>query len=107
MIARRFTTTYGFPPQSERYVTVFASFSLERGLLLALVLGLAGFAGLFWAIAAWVSLSFGPIEYPLVLRVLVLSLTAIAVAMQIASTSVFLSIIDLPIRGEPPANLNS
>jgi glycosyltransferase involved in cell wall biosynthesis len=103
LIARRFATTSGFLPQSERETTLFAGFSLERGLLLALVIGVAGIAGLFWAIYAWVSISFGPIEYPLVLRVLVLSLTAIAVAMQIASTSFFLSIIDLPVRGEPSA----
>jgi glycosyltransferase involved in cell wall biosynthesis len=103
VIARRFATTYGFLPHSERYAALFNGFSLERGLLLALVIGLAGMAGLFWAISAWVSVSFGPIEYPLVLRVLVLSLTAVAVAMQIASTSFFLSIIDLPIRNEPSA----
>jgi len=103
VVARRFATTSGFLPQSERYATLFAGFSLERGLLLALVIGLGGMAGLFWAISAWVSIGFGPIEYPLVLRVLVLSLTAVAVAMQIASTSFFLSIIDLPIRNEPSA----
>ncbi len=101
VIARRFATAYGFLPQSERPGALFAGFSLERGLLLALLIGLAGMAGLFWAISAWVSVSFGPIEYPLVLRVLVLSLTAVAVSMQIAATSFFLSIIDLPIRGEP------
>jgi glycosyltransferase involved in cell wall biosynthesis len=101
VIARRFATAYGFLAQSERPGALFAGFSLERGLLLALLIGLAGMAGLFWAISAWVSVSFGPIEYPLVLRVLVLSLTAVAVSMQIAATSFFLSIIDLPIRGEP------
>lgn len=100
LIARRFATTYGFLPKSERYDILFAGFSLERGLVLALTIGLAGIGGLFWAIYAWVSLSFGPIQYPLVLRVLVLSLTAIAVAMQIASTSFFLSIVDLPIQRE-------
>ena len=100
VIARRFATAYGFLPQSERSGALFGGFSLERGLLLALLIGLAGMAGLFWTISAWVSVSFGPIEYPLVLRVLVLSLTAVAVAMQIAATSFFLSIIDLPIRGE-------
>jgi len=100
VIARRFATTYGFLPKSERYGALFAAFSLERGLMLAFVIGLGGICGLLWAIYAWVSLSFGPIQYPLVLRVLVLSLTAVAVAIQIASTSFFLSIIDLPTRGE-------
>jgi glycosyl transferase family 2 len=100
VIARRFATTYGFLPKSELYGALFSAFSLERGLMLALVIGLCGICGLLWAIYAWVSLSFGPIQYPLVLRVLVLSLTAIAVAMQIASTSFFLSIIDLPTRDE-------
>ncbi len=100
VIARRFATTSGFLPKSERCGALFAAFSLERGLLLALVIGLGGICGLLWAIYAWGSLSFGPIQYPLVLRVLVLSLTAIAVAIQIASTSFFLSIIDLPTQGE-------
>ena len=100
VIARRFASKYGFLPRSERYAALLAGFSLERGLILALVIGLAGIGGLFWAIYSWVSLSFGPIQYPSVLRVLVLSLTAIAVAMQIALTSFFLSIIDLPIQRE-------
>jgi len=100
VIARRFATRYGFLPKSERYAALFVGFSLERGLTLALVVGLAGIGGLLWAIYAWVLLSFGPMQYPPVLRVLVLSLTAIAVAMQIASTSFFLSIIDLPLQRE-------
>lgn len=100
VIARRFATTYGFLPEPERYRRLFGAFSLERGLLLAFAVGLAGIGGMIWAVHAWASLIFGPIQYPLVLRVLVLSLTAIAVAMQIASTSFFLSIIDLPMRRE-------
>jgi len=99
VIARCFATTYGFLPQSDRYGRLLARLSLERGLVVALVIGLAGIVGLLWTVYAWVSLSFGPIQYPLVLRVLVLSLTAIAAAMQIASTSFFLSIIDLPVQG--------
>jgi len=96
VIARRFATIYGFLPESKRYGKLLSWVSLERGLALALVIALLGLVGLLWTIYAWVSVSFGPISYPLVLRVLVLSLTAIAAAMQIGLTSFFLSIMDLP-----------
>ncbi|MGO9327868.1 MAG: glycosyltransferase family 2 protein, partial [Steroidobacteraceae bacterium] len=98
VIARRFATINGFLPESKRYGRLLSWVSLERGLIIALAIGLAGLAGLFWTIYAWVSVDFGPIRYPLVLRVLVLSLTAIAASMQIALTSFFLSIMDLPVQ---------
>ena len=98
VVARRFATIYGFLPESKRYGRLLSWVSLERGLIVALAIGLAGVAGLVWTIYAWVSVDFGPIRYPLVLRVLVLSLTAIAAAIQIALTSFFLSIMDLPVQ---------
>jgi hypothetical protein len=107
VIARRFATTYGFLPRSERFGGLLAWLSLERGLVLALAIALAGIAGLCWTIYAWVSVNFGPLEYPLVLRVLVLSLTAIAASFQIAMTSFFLSIMDLPVQRQQAADADT
>ena len=53
-----------------------------RLLTVALVVLLCGLGGAAWAFGRWALLGFGPIQVYDVLRILVLSLTAIAVAVQ-------------------------
>ena len=66
--------------------------SLETVLQVALgvfVLGLVGAGG---AVALWAQSSFGEINYPGVMRLLVVSLTAIAVSVQMAAAGFLASV---------------
>jgi hypothetical protein len=63
--------------------------------LLAALIGLAGFA---WCILQWVSTGFGPLVYATVLRTLILSLTATAIGVQLALTTLLSAIIEIPTR---------
>jgi len=98
LIAQRFAITYGFLPESKRYAAFLAWLTLERGLLAAAMLALFGFAGLVWALVTWASVDFGLLEYPKVMRVLVASLTGIAIGLQLAFTSFLSSVMDIPMR---------
>ena len=69
--------------------------SLERILQAALVILLAGAAGVGWAVIDWAGSGFGPIHYNGVMRVLVMSLTAVAVAIQLAAAGFLASVFAL------------
>jgi glycosyltransferase involved in cell wall biosynthesis len=96
VVARRYGMKAGFVPVSTAYPTGFEALSLERLLLVALGLCLLGAAGIVWCIAVWASAGFGPLQYAALLRFLVLSLTAVAVAVQLALTAFLVGIMEIP-----------
>lgn len=98
-LARRFGESYGFLPVS-RSLSAFLNLSLEHSLVAAGGMIAAGLLGLVWALSSWAALHFGPLESPIVLRILVLSLTAIAIGIQIIFTAFLASIMDIPIARE-------
>ena len=66
--------------------------TLETILQVALVVLIGGAAGAAWAFWRWASVGFGPIQFYDVLRILVLSLTAIAVSVQLAASGFLASV---------------
>jgi hypothetical protein len=102
LIARRFAAAYGFLPKSKLLPLFQSEVTLERGLIAAGLVTLAGCAGVLWALLSWASVDFGPLNYPAVTRVLVLSLVAIAGGIQLAFTSFLLGIMDIPLTRQRP-----
>ncbi len=100
LIAQRFATAKGFLPESKHFAGILSAVTLERGLILAVLVTAIGFGGLVWALFKWASVEFGPLTYPLVMRVLVLSLIGIAGGIPLAFTSFLLGIMDLPLHQE-------
>jgi hypothetical protein len=98
VVARRCGTRFGFIPVSARYGSLLEKLTLERVLLAAMALFLLGLGGLSWCTWAWASAGFGPLEYASLLRVLMLSLTAVAAAVQLAFTAFLAGILDIPTR---------
>lgn len=98
LIAQRFAVKYRLLPEPKRNSRLLLFLTFERGLIVAVLLTGLGMAGLAWSLSAWASVDFGPLEYPLVLRVLIISLTSIAVGIQLGF-AVFLSgIMNIPNR---------
>jgi glycosyltransferase involved in cell wall biosynthesis len=97
LIAQRFAIAYGFLPKAKMFGFVLNAISLERGLVVAVLLVVAGLAGLLWSLLSWAHVDFGALEYPLVLRVLITSLTSIAIGIQLVFTAFLSSIMDIPI----------
>jgi glycosyltransferase involved in cell wall biosynthesis len=102
LIARRFAAAYGFLPKSKLLPVFQSEVTLERGLIAAGLVVVAGCLGFLWALIAWAAVDFGPINYPTVMRVLVLSLVAIAGGIQLAFTSFLLGIMDIPLTRRRP-----
>ena len=72
--------------------------TLERILIIAMVLIVGGLVGLITSTLQWASIGFGPLEYSNMLRVLLLSMTAITIGAQLAFTAFLSSIIEIPTR---------
>ncbi len=94
-LARRYTVMEGVLPTSRGSQTLVLGLTLETILQGALVLLLAGSAGVAWAIYGWAQSGFGPILYNNVMRLLVPSMTAIAVAIQLGASGFLASVFTL------------
>lgn len=94
-----FTQVYagseGFLPEEPKVQRLLGQLSLERGLILGTVVGLAGLAGLVFSLTYWQAKGFGDLNYEHALRLMVPSVTALMVSCQIILGGFFLSILGI------------
>jgi len=95
VMARAYAASEGFLPQPWRLRGAIMGLTLERLLLLALGIGVAGVAGVGWSVSYWAGLGFGDIAEPDMLRVFVPSLTAIVLAIQLAAGGFLASVLSV------------
>jgi glycosyltransferase involved in cell wall biosynthesis len=98
IMARKFGESRGLVPRSPRYGPLLSTITMERMLLLALAMGSAGLIGMIYCVMTWVNTGFGPLEYQSLLRVLTLSTTAVAAALQMAFAAFLLGVMDVGTR---------
>jgi glycosyltransferase involved in cell wall biosynthesis len=98
IIARRYAASRGFLPKSPRLEKRAQLFTLEHALVVALVLAVLGMAGVAWCVVQWVTVDFGPLEYGLVMRVLIVSMTMLVIAVQLSFTAFLAAFLDIPAR---------
>ena len=93
-LARRYAMVEGFlpPPKARGMQPFLLGVTLETTLQVALAVMIIGVAGVAWAVERWAAVSFGPIQFFDVLRILAPSLTAIAVAVQLAASGFLASV---------------
>ncbi|MGD9923124.1 MAG: glycosyltransferase family 2 protein [Pseudorhodoplanes sp.] len=97
-IARRFATAHGLSPPSRRFSSILDAMTLERVLLAGAFIAFFGICGFFWCLAQWVSVGFGPLQYAQMLRILILSMTALSLGLQLALTAFLSAIVYIPTR---------
>ena len=97
VIARRFATSYGFIPRSSSFGRILEALTLERVLVVAIPLALAGLIGLVWSLADWAGQSFGPLVYSSTMRIVIISITAFVAGLQLVMTGFLASMIEIPI----------
>jgi hypothetical protein len=94
-----FTSVYasneGFLPPSLSVGRVLRFWTLERGLILGTLLGLAGIAGGIASVVLWSGYTFGELPYETVLRVVLPSATALVTSCQLLLGTFFLSILGI------------
>ncbi|BAF88218.1 dolichol-p-glucose synthetase [Azorhizobium caulinodans ORS 571] len=98
VVARRYGALLGFLPASEDLERVLHAFSLERVLRAALVLGVLGLGFQVWAVSNWAQASFGDLVFGATMRKLILGLTALVAAVQLALTAFLASVVEMPLK---------
>ncbi|MGV8832458.1 MAG: glycosyltransferase family 2 protein [Devosia sp.] len=97
VIGRRFASRYGFIPRSDNYDRLLEALTLERILLVAVLLMLAGIAALFWGVGEWAARDFGPLNPSRTMRPVILALTALVSGFQLMMSGFMSSMINIPI----------
>ena len=95
IIARRYGALRGFLPATKKFERWLSPLRLEHVLIAATVFFLAGMAGLGWCVAKWIAVDLGSLAYPDLIRILVLSTTAISFGLQLAFTAFLAKILEI------------
>jgi len=93
-----FAISEGLLPEDQRLRRVMDNVRLEVGLVVGVVLVLLGLAGSIYAVVVWDRLAFGPLNPFETLRIIIPSVTSLALGSQILLASFFLSILGLSRR---------
>ena len=101
MFAKRFVVAQGLMPASGGLSRILHSFSLERGVVVGVLIGLAGFTLLFRCLWAWKAADFGPLQYTENLRSLIPAVTLLMMGLQLVSASFQLGVLDLKTNSTP------
>jgi len=101
-VARRYATLRGLLPPSTRYSSLLRSLTPERLLVFGLGLFAVAVLGMAWSFWQWVSVDFGPLNEPSVVRVFALSLTGLVAAFQFWLVAFLASLMEIPQRGDRP-----
>lgn len=97
IIGRRFASRYGFIPRSGSHDGLLEWLTLERVLLVAIVLMLSGISALVWGLSEWAARDFGPLRSNATLRAVILSMTALVTGFQLMMSGFMSSMINIPI----------
>jgi glycosyltransferase involved in cell wall biosynthesis len=98
LIGRRFASRYGFIPPSQKFDRVLEFLTLERLLIVAVVLIAIGLAALFWGFGEWASRDFGPLDLSSTMRAMIVALTTLVAGVQLMMTAFMASLLDIPLR---------
>jgi hypothetical protein len=71
--------------------------TLERVILFALILIVAGIACLIWGLEQWADRDFGPLNTSRTLRLMIIAVTALVVGLQLMMSGFMSSMINIPL----------
>jgi hypothetical protein len=94
-----FTRTYaveaGFLPVKDSLERMIEKFSVEMGLIIGLIVFMAGLGGTFYSLYVWEQSDFGQLDYPKILRVVIPSVVSIIIGLQTVLSSFFLGVLSV------------
>lgn len=97
ILAQEFAINEGLLPPEQRFRSSFARLPIETTLVFGLVLAAAGGVGIVAAVLIWGAVDFGGLRIGEVMRVLVPSVTAVAVGFQMMVASFFRGVLGLKV----------
>lgn len=96
VLSKVFAITQGLQPEPPVATRLFQRITLEHGMIVGLVLVVAGVAGSLGAVYGWVERGLGNYDPALAMRVVVPSVVALALGAQTIFSSLFLSLLGMP-----------
>lgn len=105
LVARRYAAARGLLPDEYALKRYVSPLTLERLLIVAGLLLVAGLVGVVRCIIVWGDVGFGPLRYGELIRMLVVSGTAVALGMQIGFTSFLSAMLDIEVSPATAENL--
>ena len=90
-----FAIREGLFPEDSRFDSIFRYVNLEVGLLTGILLLLIGFAGSLYALTTWGANLFGTLDPVKTMRIVIPSVTCLALGVQVIFCSFFLSVLRL------------
>lgn len=97
LLAKQHAVNSGLLPEGGRFHAYRQLSSLERAILLGILMLIAGASGVAWATLDWASRSFGALDYGNMMRLIIPSITLLALGVQIIMAGFLSSILDLKI----------
>jgi glycosyltransferase involved in cell wall biosynthesis len=95
LFTRVYAGSEGFLPEEPKVQQLLGRLSLERGLILGLVIGIAGLVGLIVSLDYWTGSGFHNLNYEHELRLMIPSATALVLSCQLILGTFFLSILGI------------
>jgi glycosyltransferase involved in cell wall biosynthesis len=96
--SKLFATTEGFLPEDPRFTRWFKYITLEVGLIVGVLLILAGAGSWIFGLSYWQSHHFGPLDPEKTLRIVIPGLVGLTLGVQIVLSSFFMSVLGLKRR---------
>lgn len=93
LMTKLFAVGEGLLPRDRRVDRLLRIFNLERGLAAGVIAGLAGLTLISVAVARWVGVDFGPLDYRATMRWVIPGVTLAVLGVQTALASFFFSIL--------------
>jgi len=103
LFARLYSGLHGILPYDEKFDRFVRRITLEKLLVVCVVLGLLGAAGFLSVLGGWYRSGFAPLDYQETMRILIPSLTLIAFAVQGVFNGFMLFILFLKTRCHEPS----
>jgi len=103
LFTKIYASAEGFLPPDRWAKRVLRVWSLERGIVAGVLLGLAGLVGALVSISEWKGAKFGPLDATHSLRLMVPSATALVVSCQVVFGTFFMSILGIRRARHPAA----
>lgn len=98
MFTKAFAISEGLIPEDIRLIRLLRYFSLEKGLIIGILILLIGVVGSIYALKIWESSFFGGLNPSETMKIVIPSVTCLALGCQVIFSSFFLSVIGLKRR---------
>jgi len=98
MFTKAYALSSGFIPNSPKTIGIFEKFTVEKGVVIGVVLTVLGIAATILAFVIWGNNSFGQLQPESIMKITIPATTLIAIGIELIFASFFLGILEIEIK---------